>query len=168
MERSPWILPLIDFLCFQARSSADNRERSGMTATTIQSNKPSKRSPAWMYFQRITVDDRLKAKCLIDGCTTTLSTPFHSTSTLIRHLRDVHKMEDFQSKEILPNHSTKKRISSHLKKRLDDAVLVAIVEDGRSFNDFSKRGLKKFIQAALPSKRTISSPLNFYSRLFVI
>ena len=130
-----------------------------MTVTSVQPNKPSKRSPAWMFFQRITVDDRLKAKCLIDGCTTTLSTPFHSTSTLIRHLRDVHKMEDFQSKEVLPNPSNKKKISSHMKKRLDDAVLVAIIEDGRSFSDFSKKGLKKFIQVALPSTRTISSPL---------
>lgn len=128
-----------------------------MTSTTTQRNKPSTRSIVWVYFQRTTVEDRLKAKCLVDGYTTILSTPSHSTSTLIRHLRDVHRMKDFQLQEDLPHHASKKRISTHLKKRLDDAVLVAIVEDGRSFNDFSKKGLKKFIQEALPSKRTVYS-----------
>jgi hypothetical protein len=128
-----------------------------MTSTTAQRNKPSTRSIVWVYFQRTTVDDRLKAKCLVDGCTTILSKPSHSTSTLIRHLRDVHQMKDFQLKEDLPHHSNKKRISSHLKKRLDDTVLVAIVEDGRSFNDFSKKRLKKFIQEVLPSKRKVYS-----------
>ena len=126
-----------------------------MTSTTTnQPNKPSTRSTGWIHFQRMTVDDRLKARCLVDGCTTILSTPSHCTSTLIRRRHDVHRMKDFHSKD-LPRHSKKKRISSHLKKRLDDAVMLAIVEDGRSFNDFSKKVLNKFIQVILPSKRTI-------------
>ncbi|CAF1564257.1 unnamed protein product, partial [Adineta ricciae] len=41
---------------------------------------------------------------------------------------------------------------SHIaKKKLDDAVVAAIVEDGRSFGDFSKSGVKKFIRLALPN-----------------
>jgi hypothetical protein len=37
-----------------------------------------------------------------------------------------------------------------MEKKLDHSVLVPIIEDRRSFNDFSK----KFIQLAVPSKET--------------
>jgi hypothetical protein len=61
-------------------------------------------------------------------------------------------LNGFKTKEKLVNRSTTQKISSKLKKKLDYAALVAIIEDGRSFNDFSKSGFKKFIQLILPSK----------------
>ena len=67
----------------------------------------------------------------------------------------VHKLNEFKSKEKLVNRSATKKISSNLKKELDYAAIVAIIEDGRSFNDFSKSGFKKFIQLTLPSKKIL-------------
>jgi hypothetical protein len=132
-----------------------DNEPSAMTTTTTvrQTAVVLKQSLVWNYFERINTDEHLKAKCLVDGCGKILATPLHSTSTLMRHLRDVHKLTEFKSKEKLVNRSNTKKISSQLKKKLDHAAIVAIVEDGRSFNDFSKKGFKKFIQLALPSKK---------------
>ena len=61
------------------------------TTRTTQSVSKLKQSAVWVYFERIDNDKELKAKCLINGCEKVLATPLHSTSTLIRHLRDVHK-----------------------------------------------------------------------------
>ncbi|CAF1273376.1 unnamed protein product [Rotaria sordida] len=79
-----------------------------------------------------------------------LSTPLHSTSTLIRHLRDVHELDEFKSKEKLVYRSKQKRMPVKLKKKLDCALITTIIENGRSFGDFSKSGFQKFIQLALP------------------
>ncbi|CAF2890154.1 unnamed protein product [Rotaria sp. Silwood2] len=109
-----------------------------------------KQSRVWAYFERMYGDQGLQAKCLVSDCAKVLSTPLHSTSTLIRHLRDVHKVDELKPKEKLVNRSTDQRIPVKLKKKLDGAVVAAIIEDGRSFGDFSKSGFQKFLQLALP------------------
>jgi len=114
----------------------------------------TKQSPVWNYFQRIDTGEHLQAKCLINGCTKVLKTPLSSTSTLIRHLRDAHKMQEFTVKEALVHRPRHKKIPRQLKTKLDHAVVAAIIEDGRSFGDFAKNGFKKFIQLALPSEET--------------
>ena len=116
----------------------------------------------------MTVVDRLEEKCLIDAYTTILSTPFLSTSALIRHLGDVCKIEDFRSKGVLAHRSNKNRISSNLKNRLDNAILVATFEEGRSFNHFSKKRLKKLLQSTLPRKRTMFSFLTILLNVFYV
>ncbi|CAF3250677.1 unnamed protein product [Rotaria sp. Silwood2] len=117
------------------------------STVTIRSAKQSR---VWAYFERIYGDEGLRAKCLVGDCSKILSTPLHSTSTLIRHLRDVHELDEFKPKEKLVYRSKHKHIPVKLKKQLDRAVVTAIIEDGRSFGDFSKSGFRKFIQLALP------------------
>ena len=124
-------------------------------STASQIAVVQKQSPVWTYFQRIDSTEHLQAKCLIGGCKTLLSTPLFSTSTLIRHLRFVHKMTDFKAKEKLVNRPHTKKISLNLKKKLDNAAVAAIIEDGRGFGDFSKSGFQKFIQLALPGKKVL-------------
>ncbi|CAF1445343.1 unnamed protein product [Rotaria sordida] len=117
---------------------------------STQTISSAKQSRVWAYFKRIYGDQGLKAKCLVGDCAKVLSTPLHSTSTLIRHLRDVHEVDEFKPKEKLVHRSTHKRIPVKLKKKLDRAVVTAIIEDGRSFGDFLKSGFRKFIQLVLP------------------
>ena len=139
---------------FQMPDSTNNNQTTLPTTTQQQTVIP-KKSHVWSYFERIVSNQQLKAKCLVDNCTTVLSTPLYSTSTLIRHLQYVHQITEFKSKETLVNHSTTRKISLQLKKKLDDAVVTAIVEDGRGFGDFSKSGIKKFIQLAFSSEKIL-------------
>ncbi|CAF3321645.1 unnamed protein product [Rotaria sp. Silwood2] len=147
----------------KVRNTTTNTQTS-FTTTTAQSTVVQKRSPVWIYFEKILIDGQLKAKCLIHGCEKILAIPLHSTSTLIRHLGCVHKLNGLESKEKLVNRSPIKKISLQLKKKLDDAVIEAIIQDGRSFGDFSKAGFKKFLQLAVPNyitpyRSTISKKL---------
>ncbi|CAF3424623.1 unnamed protein product [Rotaria sp. Silwood2] len=139
---------------FQVRNTTVDHESSMMTTAT-QTSTIHKQSLVWKYFQRIKTGETLQAKCLIKNWHKVLSTPLYSTTTLIRHLRDVHKVKEFQDKEKLVNRSNKKKISSHLKKKIDQAALVAIIQDGRTFDDFSKPGFRKFLQLIVPSKKTL-------------
>ena len=77
-----------------------------MTTTTT---KP-KLSLVWTYFRRINTAETLQAQCLIRGCHKVLSTPLYSTTTLIRHLRDTHKLPEFKTEAKLLNHSNTKKI----------------------------------------------------------
>ena len=54
-------------------------------------------------------------------------------------------MEQFGRNAQVHVAQNKKKLPIELKKKLDEALLVAIVEDGRSFNDFAKSGVTKFI-----------------------
>ncbi|CAF4565531.1 unnamed protein product, partial [Rotaria sp. Silwood2] len=110
----------------------------------------AKQSRVWAYFERNYGDRSLQAKCLVDDCAKVLSTPLHSTSTLIRHLRVIHELDEFKPKENLAHRSKQKRIPVKLKKKLNRAVVRTIIEHGRSFGNFSKSGLQQFIQLALP------------------
>ena len=155
------------FFKFQVRNTIIDTETLFMT-TTAQSVAVQKQSTVWTYFERIKTDERLKAKCLIDGCGKVLATPLHSTSTLIRHLRYVHKLNGFKGKEELANRSPIKKLSLQLKKKLDDAVMAAIIEDGRSFSDFSKAGFIKLIQLAVPSKKHTYSYHLFSMLIYIL
>ncbi|CAF4770726.1 unnamed protein product, partial [Rotaria sp. Silwood2] len=70
----------------------------------------AKQSRVWGYFERIYGDRSLQVKCLVDDCAKVLSTPLHSTSTLIRHLRVIHELDEFKPKENLAHRSKQKRI----------------------------------------------------------
>ena len=124
------------------------------TATKISTTPKQKQSLVWTYFRRINTAETLQAQCLIRKCHKVLSTPLYSTTTLIRHLRDTHKLPEFKPKAKLVNHSNKKPVSSYLKKKFDRAALVAIIQDARSFDDFSKPGFQKFFKLIAPSKKT--------------
>lgn len=144
----------LNFSTFKIQNTTMDNEPPLMTTVATSENAVMlKQSAVWNHFERIYINEELETKCLINDCAKILSTPHHSTSTLIRHLRSVHKLTEFKSKEKLVNRRNTKKISLELKTKLDHAALVAIVEDGRSFNDFSKNGFKKFFQLALLSNK---------------
>ena len=116
--------------------------------------KPLK-SPVWSYFKRVLIDGIYRAQCLENGCTKTLAIPNWSTSPLYKHLREIHKIEDLKKK---PNGrgivgGVIHKLTLTKKKKFDHLALEAIIKDGRSFNDFNKSGLKRFLQYAIPGNK---------------
>ncbi|CAM2718545.1 unnamed protein product [Rotaria socialis] len=110
------------------------------------------RSQVWKYFKQVEIDGVLRAKCVYGSCTQTLSIPNWSTSSLIKHLRTVHKVDDLKksSNGRVATGRVIQKLPKARKKRLDRLALEAIVHDGRSFNDFHRSGLKRFFQYAIP------------------
>ncbi|CAF2193906.1 unnamed protein product [Rotaria magnacalcarata] len=158
-----------------ASRTRSNHTKQGTEATKDKSTHSVKQSDVWKYFQRIDSEEKLYAKCLVQKCPKLLSTPQHSTTTLFRHLRDVHKIDEFRKKkkEKIVHNRIQKRIPEKLKRTLDRAIVKAIVEDGRSFGDFSKSGFRKFIELALPSykpprRNTISTQIRqLHAKYFI-
>ncbi|CAF3926712.1 unnamed protein product, partial [Rotaria magnacalcarata] len=109
-------------------------------------------SQVWKYFKQVEIDGVLRAKCVYGSCTQTLSIPNWSTSSLIKHLRTVHKVDDLKksSNGRVATGRVIQKLPKARKKRLDRLALEAIVHDGRSFNDFHRSGLKRFFQYAIP------------------
>ena len=73
-----------------------------------------------------------------------------SDTNLRRHLGNVHKLEGFLYPSQLRHHKKAKLVSTKYKRQLDNAVIEAIFLDGRSFNDFEKKGMAKFLKLAIP------------------
>ncbi|CAF1550187.1 unnamed protein product, partial [Rotaria sordida] len=136
---------------------ANNTSNNGSLITerneSTETIRSAKQSRVWTYFERIYGPHGLRAKCLVGDCGQVLSTPLHSTSTLIRHLRDAHELDEFKSKEKLVYRSKQKHMPVKLKKKLDRALITTIIEDERSFGDFLKSGFQKFIQLTLPGDK---------------
>jgi hypothetical protein len=123
--------------------------------TTKQAYKP--RSPVWRYFKRVTINEINRAQCLVDGCSKILSMPNWSTSALYKHLRYVHKIDNLKKRSngrVIVGRVVHK-LTRTKKKKLDHLALEAIIKDGRSFNDFNKSGLKRFLQYAIPGNNEI-------------
>lgn len=134
------------------------KKNTNASTTESNGNASPKQSRVWKYFKRIEEGNggSSKAKCQIAGCGQILSTPAHSTTTLSRHLRDVHKMKEFDRTAETPLIRMKRKLPVALKKKLDHAVLVAVIQDGRSFNDFAKAGIAEFIGLAIPGNKNLS------------
>jgi hypothetical protein len=114
-------------------------------------------SPVWHYFKRVTINGVDRAQCLVDGCSKTLSMPNWSTSSLYKHLRHIHKINNLKKKSngrVIVGRVVHK-LTRTKKKKLDHLALEAIIKDGRSFNDFHKSGLKRFLQYAIPGNNEI-------------
>ena len=94
-----------------------------------------------------------------------LSTPNCSTSSLIKHLRGIHKIDNLKksSNGCVGTGRVIQKLTTARKKHLDRFALEAIVHDARSFNDFHKSGLKRFFQYAIPGKTNhfVSVPKSF-------
>lgn len=65
----------------------------------------------------------------------------------------MHKVPEFREKDDSVKLSMKKKVPPRLKKKLDYAALVAVIQGGRSFSDFGKSGSMKFLGLALTSKK---------------
>ena len=78
-----------------------------------------------------------------------LSRKGQSTSSLRRHLRLVHDKKEFEEKRPTTNEQMVNRLSPEQKQKLHQLAVNAIIEDGRSFNDFNKPGITKLFKGLL-------------------
>ncbi|CAF1449689.1 unnamed protein product [Adineta steineri] len=121
-------------------------------ADTFKKDNKRQRSSVWNYFKRVSINGVNRAECLEKECGKTFSLINWSTSALFKHLRDIHKIDNL--KKVANGRVIIGRIQHKLskakKKKLDNLAIEAIIKDGRSFNDFNKTGLKRFLQYAIP------------------
>lgn len=109
-------------------------------------NEKSLRSMVWKYATKITAH---VAQCNI--CLKKIKTNSGGTTSLRKHLLRQHKISDVPSHR--PSYKTiNNPISKQQKDRLDHLVKIATFEDGRTFGDFRKNGMMKFLSEAVPGK----------------
>lgn len=114
----------------------------------IESNIIRRESDVWKY--AIKNSDRQSATCTL--CKAVIKTTNFSTTGLIKHLRQVHKINI----ETPVSTVEKPKFPQKLKNELHDLAVKAIVEDSRSFNDFRKPGMMKFLKKIVPGKHLTS------------
>lgn len=120
----------------------------------------SLRSSVWKYAKKITPD---LARC--NECGKEIKTKCGGTSSLRKHLINRHHITVSSSKK--PEDRTRNNsISKQRKSRLDHLLKLAIFEDGRTFGDFSKSGMVKFLAEAVPGK-TFTKPRWLFTNNFV-
>lgn len=80
-----------------------------------------------------------------------LSRKGQSTSSIRRHLRAKHKIEEFEEKHVDPSvqNNAFNQLSMEKKRKLQSLAVNAIIEDGRSFNDLNKPGITKLLNGLL-------------------
>ncbi|CAF1479092.1 unnamed protein product [Adineta steineri] len=126
-------------------------------ADTFKKDNKRQRSSVWNYFKRVSINGVNRAECLQKECGKTFSLVNWSTSALFKHLRDIHKIENLKKntngRVIIGR--IQHKLSKAQKKKLDSLAIEAIIKDGRSFNDFNKTGLKRFLQYAIPGYNPI-------------
>ncbi len=106
------------------------------------------KSNVWTYAKKISSE---KAQCI--RCKSMIKTVHGGTTTLRKHLITKHNLTHL----ILPTserqNKQKSTISREQKIRLDYLANLAIYEDGRTFNDLHKSGIRKFLAEAIPGNR---------------
>lgn len=127
-----------------ATTHSGDTESSGNDEKADDSSR--KESLVWQYATRNTNTKEQSATCGI--CGTIIKTTNWSTTGLRKHLTQVHGMAT-----MLPTEAPKKsNISPELRKELHDLAVKAIIEDSRSFNDFRRSGMLKFLRRASPGE----------------
>ncbi|CAF3838391.1 unnamed protein product [Rotaria sordida] len=127
-------------------TSSDQQSTETSPTQDVIQNVP--KSDVWQYFERCTSTGPLKARCLL--CQHELSTPNYGTSTLKRHLVQVHGIKQFDSADAPSFSTTSIKLSKSEKKALDLLAVNAIIQDGRGYGDLQKTGIKKLIDALKP------------------
>lgn len=102
------------------------------------------RSPVWQYAKKISKD---KAQC--NKCNKFIKTGNGGTTALKKHLIDIHGLVSLTSSSSRTKFE-KQSIPRERKIRLDNLANMAIIEDGRSFGDLRKNGIRKFLAEAIP------------------
>jgi hypothetical protein len=126
-----------------ATTTATTTSDGTILATTLKSD-------VWEYFHRCVSIGPLKAKCL--KCDKELLTPNYGTSSLKRHLIQIHGLKQFNSTEVTHSSTTTVSLSKTEKEKLDSLAVDAIIKDARTFGDFQKPGFKKFIDTLRPGE----------------
>ena len=125
-------------------------EQSTTTSPAQDAVRTISKSDVWNYFERCISTASLKAKCLL--CQHELSTPNYGTSSLKRHLEQIHGMKQFASADTPSLSTISIKLSKSEKKKLDLLAVNAIIQDARGYGDFQKPGIKKLINALKPGK----------------
>ena len=117
---------------------------------------------AWDYFKKI---DKDYARCLL--CGKKLTTKNRSITGLKNHLSSIHKLSNFceQSKKKQERQidtvfrkctTVEPKLTQSKIDKFDGAAVEAIIIDGRSFSDFEKDGMVKFLAVARPGYKGLS------------
>ncbi|CAF1502782.1 unnamed protein product [Adineta steineri] len=114
------------------------------TNSTNQSGGTKLRSNVWGFAQKIT-----KNKAYCPKCKIYIKTINGGTSTLRKHLLLNHDLVQLQLAS-QPRNKPTNSIPREKKQRLDHLANLAIFEDGRTFGDFRKSGISKFITEGIP------------------
>lgn len=152
----------------------EDNEEEGIHKDDLSSEEEDrskkKKSSPMQFFKKSTneTDKYICLKCEEKGKKKSLKMINGIDSGLRKHLGSVHDMERYlyksqqnQKKQqespdppeddtTAENTTCRLVFTREIKKELDDAVLNCIIEDGRSFNDFRKPGMKKFLKLAIP------------------
>ncbi|CAF1296806.1 unnamed protein product [Didymodactylos carnosus] len=104
-------------------------------------------SKVWNYFTRSDNVKVLQAECNL--CHVRIKTKNWNTSTLLRHLTGVHKIDHLSDTAAI-DRKCRNKLPLLKQRRLNAVAIEAIIQDGRTFNDFNKPGIQRFFQEALP------------------
>ena len=127
--------------------SSINRDVGAVNKTT--ENDKSFRSSVWKHATKITPDT---ARC--NECGKTMKTVNGSTSSLRKHLLAQHSLVPPPPRRAVARNKTTS-LSNEKKSRLDHLLKLATFEDGRSFGDFRKSGMSKFLTEAVPGENIV-------------
>ncbi|CAF2033783.1 unnamed protein product [Rotaria magnacalcarata] len=149
----------------EVQSQQQLRQRADSTASdaTDMANEGGKlkrkttmsKQDVLAYFTSI--DDYLKCNLCVDS-TKKFSLNGSSDTNVRRHLGVKHHLKQFLYPSQLQEYESKpkqKFVSTAHKQQLDKAVVAAIYIDGRSFDDFRKTGMMKFLNLAIPGHSAI-------------
>ena len=127
--------------------SSINRDVDGVNKTT--ENDKSFRSSVWKHATKITPE---MARC--NECGKTMKTVNGSTSSLRKHLLAQHSLVPPPPRRAVVRKKNNS-LSNERKSRLDHLLKLATFEDGRSFGDFRKSGMSKFLAEAVPGESIV-------------
>ena len=124
-------------------STISDEENEDNTDNTTSDTKELK-SNVWRYARKLSPNE---AQCL--KCKIKVRTNHGATTTLRKHLIIKHHLVELSSR-LSSRKINKHSINHEKKRRLDHLANLAIFEDGRSFGDFRKSGIKRFLDEAIP------------------
>ena len=125
-----------------SKSSSSTTTTSSNDINDMQAIVLRKESSVWQFAIRTDTNDIAMCKL----CNASIKTTNWSTTGLRKHLTQVHKLPTIEP----PVLTEKAKMSNLLKGELHSLVISAIVKDGRSFNDFRRTGMMKFLAKATP------------------
>jgi hypothetical protein len=130
------------------------QEEDENIVSDIHDEEKQLKANVWHYAKKLSTD---KAQCL--KCKIIIMTARGGTTTLRKHLINKH---DLTHLSLRSSARPKKEnsIPRERKIRLDHLANLAIFEDGRTFTDLRKNGIRKFLAEAIPgnSNRNTINP----------
>ena len=135
-----------------AKTTSSHLDAAGPSVNTVDDHSHDERirreSIVWKYATRNL--DNQTATCI--KCEAVIKTTNWSTTGLRKHLIQIHKITT-----IPPSAPAKKAtFPPALRKELHELAIKAIIQDSRSFNDFRRSGMLKFLKKAVPGAYPIS------------